>query len=252
MCCANGKVRLEPLSEQLPPFLRNLLFGENSDSEHFLSNIREYNSCFQLTSFGADSIVQEAGFMPTFKVQGQVYHRTGSLLPLSGEEPKFLQIYFMGDQRQQAERRCQIAQGVRANFVLELQEILHEHNRYVREFKTAMERLPQETEELRVVIRADKDLLDNTKDSTTLQLLTKLPSRLLGSNLRGVTLSCSCEAINFNECLRHTEPTMHCSIRSSSGKGRTVTILKSDRLTSELAIRQPHGRCLRWTFTRTD
>lgn len=31
------------------------------------------------------------------KVQDQVYHFTGSLLPDSGEEPKFLQIYSAGD-----------------------------------------------------------------------------------------------------------------------------------------------------------
>jgi hypothetical protein len=33
-----------------------------------------------MTSFGAKQIVEE-GFMPTFKVQGQVYHLYGSLIP---------------------------------------------------------------------------------------------------------------------------------------------------------------------------
>jgi len=35
-------------------------------------------------------------FMPTFKIQGQVYHRIGSVLPLSENELSFLQIYFVG------------------------------------------------------------------------------------------------------------------------------------------------------------
>ncbi len=35
--------------------------------------------------------------MPTFKVQGQVYHTIGSVLPITGEEAKFLQIYSIGD-----------------------------------------------------------------------------------------------------------------------------------------------------------
>ncbi|UYV76495.1 hypothetical protein LAZ67_14000723 [Cordylochernes scorpioides] len=52
MCCLNGKVRL-PLIDLPPEPLRSLLSGENSDSVHFLRNIRKYNSCFQMTSFGA-------------------------------------------------------------------------------------------------------------------------------------------------------------------------------------------------------
>jgi len=30
---------------------------------------------------------------PTLRIQGQVCHRIGSLLPLSGERPKFAQLY---------------------------------------------------------------------------------------------------------------------------------------------------------------
>jgi len=51
--------------------------------------------CFQMTSFGATDIVKFSGFQSTFKVQGQVYHLHGSLLPLVDESSKFLQIYFM-------------------------------------------------------------------------------------------------------------------------------------------------------------
>ena len=35
---------------------------------------------FQITSFKSSQIVEQ-GFMPTFKIQGQVYHLAGSLLP---------------------------------------------------------------------------------------------------------------------------------------------------------------------------
>ena len=35
--------------------------------------------------------------MPTFKVERQVYHVIGSLLPSSGQTPQFLQIYFISD-----------------------------------------------------------------------------------------------------------------------------------------------------------
>ena len=54
-----------------------------------------------MTSFSTTKEVYEPGFMSTFKIQGQVYHCVGSLLPPSNEEHKFLQIYFMGDEQQE-------------------------------------------------------------------------------------------------------------------------------------------------------
>lgn len=49
-----------------------------------------------MTSFGAKEI-REGNFMPTFKIEGQVYHRIISLIPPSGESPQFLQICFIYD-----------------------------------------------------------------------------------------------------------------------------------------------------------
>ncbi|XP_067931940.1 uncharacterized protein [Watersipora subatra] len=108
-----------------------------------------------MTSFEAKTI-DEPGFNPNFKVQGQVYHLIGSLLPIPGEQPQFLQIYFMGDQQAEAEHRRGIVEGVRLNVIRELQDVLHEQNKYVRDFKTARERLPENTDDLRIVIHADK------------------------------------------------------------------------------------------------
>ncbi|GFU51415.1 uncharacterized protein TNCV_1273771 [Trichonephila clavipes] len=74
--------------------------------EHFLENIRKkYHSCFQMTSFGATNIVRE-NYMPTFRVQGQIYHHAGSLLPLPDADHKFLQIYFMANSDEQIEQQC--------------------------------------------------------------------------------------------------------------------------------------------------
>ncbi|UYV74027.1 hypothetical protein LAZ67_11001874 [Cordylochernes scorpioides] len=85
MCCSNGKVRL-PLIDLPPEPLRSLLSGENSDSVHFLRNIRKYNSCFQMTSFGAENQTHSVTFPTTFSIQGQVYHRIGSHIP-SEDQP---------------------------------------------------------------------------------------------------------------------------------------------------------------------
>ena len=152
MCCSNGKVKLETLQHPPEP-LDHLLQGVSQTSKRFLANIRKYNSCFQMTSFGASKEIREQGFMPTFKVQGQIYHRAGSLLPAEGE-PQFLHIYFMGDQAREVQQRCANIPDLQQNVVLELQELLHANNAYLHIFKTALERMP--TDEYKVVIRADK------------------------------------------------------------------------------------------------
>ena len=104
MCCASGKVRL-PALQPPPEPLRTYLTGEPDDSKSFLTNIiRCYNSAFQMTSFGG-KMCAETGYMPTFKVKGQVYHRIGLLLPSENESSKFMQLYFMGDSNAETEAR---------------------------------------------------------------------------------------------------------------------------------------------------
>lgn len=66
LCCFGGKVKLIQLPSPPEP-LYSLLLGVTPESRHFLLNTQQYNTCFQMTSFGAE-MVQENGFNPTFKV----------------------------------------------------------------------------------------------------------------------------------------------------------------------------------------
>jgi len=79
MCCTARKVILPDMQEPPQP-IKNLLTGNYPLSAHFLKNIRRYNSLFQMTSFGVKEI-REDNFMPSFKVEGQIYHLIGCLLP---------------------------------------------------------------------------------------------------------------------------------------------------------------------------
>ncbi|GBP41987.1 hypothetical protein EVAR_33791_1 [Eumeta japonica] len=56
MCCASGNVKLPELHPP-PEALLTLLSGVTRESKHFLENIRKYNSCFQIISFGVTNIV---------------------------------------------------------------------------------------------------------------------------------------------------------------------------------------------------
>jgi len=101
-----GDIQIGEMEEPPQP-LRDLLAESSLTSDSFLKLIRKYNSAFQMTSFGAH-VVREGGWMPTFKVQGQVYHLIGSLLPSQNCKPSFLQIYFIADYNKQADARIDI------------------------------------------------------------------------------------------------------------------------------------------------
>ncbi|GFT57739.1 uncharacterized protein NPIL_300051 [Nephila pilipes] len=123
MCFAARKIKLSKLREPPEP-LKTLLAGYTAESKHFLSNIRKYNSCFQMTSFGA--VVITTHRMPTFKVKGQIYHKVGSLLPFPNGQHKILQMYFIGDDKEELDARCGIFTGMKRCIVSQLQEYLHE------------------------------------------------------------------------------------------------------------------------------
>ena len=96
--------------------------------------------------------------MPTFKIQGQVYHRIGSLLPVDGQEPQFLQIYFMGNSKEEAQRRLSVVPGTRLPILRPLQDMLHTTHKHVSIFKSNLERLQaeQHLHNHKIVIRPDK------------------------------------------------------------------------------------------------
>ena len=118
-----------------------------------------------MTSFGADKRVSEnVGFnWATFKIQGQVYHRIGSLLAEPNENPNFLQIYFMPDLNEQAQRRREVIdnhpmshrnRGLSDDIINKLQEQLLRCNHFIQQFKIAKDNTLDE--QFDIVIRADK------------------------------------------------------------------------------------------------
>ncbi|VDM92855.1 unnamed protein product [Onchocerca ochengi] len=151
MCCAAEKIKL-PRLEEPPEPLKTLLAGYTAESKRFLSKIRKYNSYFQMTSFGAEIVTTQC--MPTFKVEGQIYHKAGSLLPLPDGEHKFLQMYFIGDSNDELNARCGIHTDIERSIVYQLQQLFHEKSNLVHLFKTAIDMMPSDTH--KIVIYADK------------------------------------------------------------------------------------------------
>lgn len=160
MCCSSGKVVL-PILNLPPDPLKSLMSGTNEESKLFLSKIRKFNNCFQMTSFAANIVsntdAQGRNFASTFKIQGQIYHQYGSLLPMLDEPHKFLQIYFMGDLEAQVNLRCQNQRIERINeraIVSTLEPFLAEKNQLIRVFKCVQNQL--QNDNYSIVIKPDK------------------------------------------------------------------------------------------------
>ncbi|XP_077264817.1 uncharacterized protein LOC143898893 [Temnothorax americanus] len=129
--------------------------GRHPEHVHFMNNIRKYNGCFSMTSFGGKQVLQD-GFIPTFKVQGQVYHLVGSLLPLPEQEAQFLQIYFVGEDDREVRLRCSNFSDVKQGLVKELQRMLHDVNTYIKDLKTTLDKVSPNCKKFEVVIHADR------------------------------------------------------------------------------------------------
>ena len=96
--------------------------------------------------------------MPTFKVQGHIYHLIGSLQSLPNEQPKFLQGYFMGDSLKQGTHRCSNIPGIQMDIDTPLQQMFNSNNAQIQCFKTALDGMPQDSNKYRVVNRTDNRL----------------------------------------------------------------------------------------------
>ena len=99
-CCLSGKVEL-PKLERPPRELWELFDGTDPNSKHFLENIRAYNAAFAMASLGVnvDHSVNDGQGPNIFKIQGELHHRTGSLLPEENESPIYAQLYFYDPER---------------------------------------------------------------------------------------------------------------------------------------------------------
>ena len=107
-----------------------------------------------MTSFKANNIQYE---WSTFKVQGQLYHRLGSLLSERDMEEKILQIYFISDFNKQAQLRCNIYSVTRENIVRDIQQYLSDNNTLIRNFKCALDNgMRNNPDNFDIVICADK------------------------------------------------------------------------------------------------
>ena len=91
-----------------------------------------------MTTFECNEVTMPS-FSPSFRIQGQVYHRIGSVVPSIGASLKFSQIYFIDNQESEMATRCQIVSSLRPDIVSNISQLLHNDNHCVKLFKVAKE-----------------------------------------------------------------------------------------------------------------
>jgi hypothetical protein len=88
LCCENGKVLLSSLPTTSQE-LKVLLINKYRSAVKFRNEIRMYNPVLAFTSLGAkvDKSVTRGTGPYSFRIQGELYHKTRSLCPAEGQRP---------------------------------------------------------------------------------------------------------------------------------------------------------------------
>ena len=135
-CCHKGKVDLPPL-DPYPDELKALLTYNDTESTHFLDNIRQYNSSMSFASFVASGLSPLQGRGPyTFRLHGQVYHCMGALHPLPDKSPTYSQLYVIeGNQAVEGRLSHQNNKNLKRQIVTTLTTIMDRINPFAAAYR---------------------------------------------------------------------------------------------------------------------
>jgi hypothetical protein len=144
LCCENGKVLLLNLPATSQE-LEVLLTSKDSSPVKFRDQIRMYNSVLTFTSLGAkvdESIIGGPGLY-SFRIQGELYHKIGSLCPAKGQRPQFAQLY-IHDTKCEHQNRHTVMPSLDPTTLDRLLTMMYNINPYVEVFKMARDMMATE------------------------------------------------------------------------------------------------------------
>ncbi|XP_024976216.1 uncharacterized protein LOC112514116 [Cynara cardunculus var. scolymus] len=116
LCCLHGKVQL-PKKKEMGTSYVNRFRCADSKSKYFMKNIRRNNSMFSFTSMGGkyDTSINSGNAPYIYRLNGQNYHRMGSLLPPDGRKPKFSQLYIYDTKNEVSNRHSSFSEKQEAS-----------------------------------------------------------------------------------------------------------------------------------------
>lgn len=156
-----GKVDL-PFFQEPPQKLNELWTGEDRDSILFQDNCRVLNNAICLSSLA----VQErraVGYNPNIVFQGRVVQRIGPVQAEPGAQPRFAQLYMLDPSLETTTRYANMTlpgnltnreKETMKKLLKTVQEVIHEKNPFVKDFKQLIEMSEEELHDGKVVISA--------------------------------------------------------------------------------------------------
>lgn len=120
------------------------------------------------------------------QIQGQIHLRVGSLLLSVDGKYEFLQIYFLKNSKAGVNQRYAINRVTRREIIMQLQQLLHEHNQLIQLFKTLLEIMP--SDDHKIVIRADKRLAGEYERRFNAPMLNKVAIVVVGENMKSCNI----------------------------------------------------------------
>jgi len=144
LCCENGKVLLLSLPAT-PQELEVLLTSKDGNTVKFRDQIRMYNSVLAFTSLGAkvDESIKKGTGSYCFCIQGELYHKIGSLCPAKGQHPQFAQLY-IHDTKCEHQNCHAVMPSLDPTTLDRLLTMMYNINPYVEVFKMARDMMATE------------------------------------------------------------------------------------------------------------
>ncbi len=162
LCCENGKVLLLNLLTT-PQELEVLLTSKKRSVVKFRDQICMYNSMLAFTSLGAkvDELVIRGTELYSFRIQGEFYHKIGSLCPTKGQHPQFAQLY-IHDTENKRKNRHAIMPSLDPTTLDRLLTMMYNINPYVKVLKMARDMMAAEGDPMDLKLRL---IASQTKDA---------------------------------------------------------------------------------------
>ena len=161
-CCSNGKVYLD-VFPQPPKELDDLWHGETSEGRIFRENARSINNAVCLTSIKVKTKDFGKGFNPSIIFEGKATQLAGPLQANVGEKPYFAQLYLHDPALESGERFSNMTipanmsgpqKKILEKILIKVQNVLHEINPFVKDFKQVIEIPAEYLEHGKIVISA--------------------------------------------------------------------------------------------------
>ena len=224
-CCCNGKVLLD--SFPLPPGEINKLWhGNTAEGRLFREHARSINNAVCLASLKVNERHFQGSFTPNVIFEGKVTVRAGPLQAGEGERPYFSQLYVHDSNLETSQRfqnmhipsnMSKSQKKIIESILQKVQNELHIHNPFVKDFKQIMEIPAEELGQGKLVISAK--------------------SRPTGEHERRYNAQ-----INLNEVSILTNSERHDLVLQQRGGGlQTISDLNPKGMPLHFTLLFPHG-----------